>query len=145
MRGLKVGILYYLNEAYSRSMQINEGSKTVLDSGFHVLDSIFSQWNLDTGSNSRFLELYSWFQRPGFPFSKQYFSPEQKIYIQVFNQLFSFDLFTNVICPLWISLLLLKRARLWPRDSGESSLLSSVILLVRWIAKCNFNKIFRLH
>ena len=59
MRGLKVGILYYLNEAYSRSMQINEGSKTVLDSGFHVLDSIFSQWNLDTGSNSRFLELYS--------------------------------------------------------------------------------------
>ena len=83
--------------------------------------------------------------KPRFPFSKQNFSPDEKIYIQTFNRLFS------VSCSLMSSAhskfpCYCLNGPFLPSDSGESSLLSSVILSVRWwIANYNFNKIFRLY
>ena len=70
-------------------------SKTVLDSGFHtvdsglqVIDSSLCQWNLDSGFQLlvgfRFFKLCSGFQSPGFQISPAKFSLDSGFYKQKF-------------------------------------------------------------
>ena len=85
---------------------ILRGSKTVLDSGFHtvdsgsqVIDSSLCQWNLDSGFQLlvgfRFLKLCSGFQSPGFQISQAKFSQDSGFYEQKFPRFWNPDSLTR--------------------------------------------------